>query len=74
MLEPATCMTILGSSINQANLASPEQPDSRVDHEYRCEHPVRAPYLGWTTNTMYLLRDRWRGLVQLDADNRLRRE
>jgi len=44
---------ILGRSINQANLASPENPIRGQTTNTMANIPLRAPYLGWTTATMY---------------------
>ena len=44
---------ILGRSINQANLASPENPIRGQTTNTLANIPLRSPYLGWTTATMY---------------------
>ena len=44
---------ILGRSINQANLASPEDPIRGQTTNTVANIAERAPYLGWTTGTMY---------------------
>lgn len=45
--------TILGRTINQAALASPENPIRGQTTNTVANIPLRAPYLGWTANTMY---------------------
>jgi hypothetical protein len=44
---------ILGRSINQANLASPSNPIRGVTTNTVANIAQRAPYLGWTTASMY---------------------
>ena len=44
---------ILGRTINQAALASPEDPIRGQTTNTVANIPLRAPYLGWTANTMY---------------------
>ncbi len=44
---------ILGRTINQAALASPENPIRGQTTNTVANIPLRAPYLGWTANTMY---------------------
>ena len=44
---------ILGRSINQANLASPGNPIRGVTTNTVANISERAPYLGWTTASMY---------------------
>jgi hypothetical protein len=44
---------ILGRSINQANLASPANPIRGVTTNTVANISERAPYLGWTTASMY---------------------
>jgi hypothetical protein len=44
---------ILGRSINQANLASPSNPIRGVTTNTVANVAQRAPYLGWTTASMY---------------------
>ena len=44
---------ILGRSINQANIASPANPIRGVTANTVANAEERAPYLGWTTATMY---------------------
>jgi hypothetical protein len=45
---------ILGRSINQAELASPSNPIRGQTTNTVANTALRAPYLGWTTNSMYL--------------------
>ena len=45
--------SILGRSINQAALASPANPIRSQTTNTVANIPLRAPYLGWTPNTMY---------------------
>jgi hypothetical protein len=45
--------SILGRSINQAPLASPQDPIRGQTTNTVANIPLRAPYLGWTANTMY---------------------
>ena len=45
--------TILGRSINQAALASPSAPIRGQTTNTVANIPLRSPYLGWTTATMY---------------------
>ena len=45
--------TILGRTINQAVLASPQNPIRGETTNTVANIPLRAPYLGWTANTMY---------------------
>jgi hypothetical protein len=45
--------TILGRTINQAGLASAENPIRNQTTNTVANIPLRAPYLGWTANTMY---------------------
>jgi hypothetical protein len=45
--------TILGRSINQAALASPTDPIRGQTTNTVANIPLRAPYIGWTANTMY---------------------
>lgn len=45
---------IVGSSINQAYLASPTNPIRGQTTNTVANTALRAPYLGWTTNAMYL--------------------
>ncbi len=45
--------TILGRTINQAALASPQNPIRGQTTNTVANIPLRAPYLGWTANTMY---------------------
>jgi Carboxypeptidase regulatory-like domain len=45
--------SILGRTINQAALASPENPIRGETTNTVANIPLRAPYLGWTANTMY---------------------
>jgi hypothetical protein len=45
---------ILGRSINQAALASPSNPIRGQTTNTVANTALRAPYLGWTTNSMYL--------------------
>jgi hypothetical protein len=45
---------IVGSSINQAYLASPSNPIRGQTTNTVANTALRAPYLGWTTNAMYL--------------------
>ena len=45
--------SILGRSINQAPLASAENPIRGQTANTVANIPLRAPYLGWTANTMY---------------------
>jgi hypothetical protein len=45
--------SILGRTINQAALASPENPIRGQTTNTVANIPLRAPYLGWTANTMY---------------------
>jgi hypothetical protein len=45
--------TILGRTINQAALASPSNPIRGETTNTVANIPLRAPYLGWTANTMY---------------------
>ena len=44
---------ILGRSINQANIASPSNPIRGVTTNTVANAEQRAPYLGWTTASMY---------------------
>jgi Carboxypeptidase regulatory-like domain/TonB dependent receptor len=44
---------ILGRTINQAPLASPGHPIRGQTTNTVANIPLRAPYLGWTANTMY---------------------
>ena len=44
---------ILGRTINQAPLASPSDPIRGQTTNTVANIPLRAPYLGWTANTMY---------------------
>ena len=44
---------ILGRTINQAPLASPADPIRGQTTNTVANIPLRAPYLGWTANTMY---------------------
>ncbi len=45
--------SILGRTINQAALASPSNPVRGQTTNTVANIPLRAPYLGWTANTMY---------------------
>jgi Carboxypeptidase regulatory-like domain/TonB dependent receptor len=45
--------SILGRTINQAALASPTDPIRGQTTNTVANIPLRAPYLGWTANTMY---------------------
>ena len=45
--------SILGRTINQAPLASPDDPIRGQTTNTVANIPLRAPYLGWTANTMY---------------------
>jgi hypothetical protein len=45
--------SILGRTINQAPLASPADPIRGQTTNTVANIPLRAPYLGWTANTMY---------------------
>jgi len=45
---------IMGTSINQASLASPANPIRGQTTNTIANIAQRAPYLGWTTNAMYL--------------------
>lgn len=45
---------IMGTSINQANLASPQNPIRGQTTNTVANVALRAPYEGWTTNSMYL--------------------
>ncbi|HEY4010950.1 MAG TPA: TonB-dependent receptor [Acidobacteriaceae bacterium] len=45
--------TILGRTINQAALASPSNPIRGQTTNTVANIPLRAPYIGWTANTMY---------------------
>jgi hypothetical protein len=45
--------TILGRTINQAPLASAQNPIRGQTTNTVANIPLRAPYLGWTSNTMY---------------------
>jgi hypothetical protein len=45
--------SILGRTINQAALASPASPIRGQTTNTVANIPLRAPYLGWTANTMY---------------------
>ncbi|MES2391154.1 MAG: carboxypeptidase regulatory-like domain-containing protein [Acidobacteriota bacterium] len=44
---------VLGRTINQANLASPSNPIRGQTKNTVANVPLRSPYLGWTTATMY---------------------
>jgi len=45
--------TVLGRTINQAGIASPANPIRGQTTNTLANIPLRSPYLGWTTATMY---------------------
>ena len=68
--------TILGRSINQAALASPEHPIRGVTTNTDANIPERAPYLGWTANTMYYFAtagQAWYNALQATLTQRIKR-
>ncbi len=68
--------TILGRSINQAALASPENPIRGVTTNTVANIPERAPYLGWTANTMYYFAtagQAWYNSLQATLTQRIKR-
>jgi len=61
---------IMGTSINQANLASPSSPIRGQTTNTVANTALRAPYLGWTTNAMYLFGtfgEAWYNSMQLSV-------
>jgi hypothetical protein len=61
---------IMGTSINQANLASPSNPIRGQTTNTVANTALRAPYLGWTTNAMYLfgtIGEAWYNSMQLSV-------
>ena len=61
---------IMGTSINQANLASPSNPIRGQTTNTVANTALRAPYLGWTTNAMYLFGtfgEAWYNSMQLSV-------
>lgn len=67
--------TILGRTINQAPLASPENPIRGQTTNTVANIPLRAPYLGWTANTMYYFGtdgQAWYNSLQLSVTQKFR--
>ena len=67
--------TILGRSINQAPLASPENPIRGETTNTVANIPLRAPYIGWTANTMYYFGtdgEAWYNSLQTSLTQKLR--
>jgi hypothetical protein len=68
--------TILGRSINQAALASPENPIRGVTTNTVANIPLRAPTRGWTANTMYYFAtagQAWYNSLQATLTQRIKR-
>jgi hypothetical protein len=66
---------IMGTSINQANLASPSNPIRGQTTNTVANTALRAPYLGWTTNSMYLFGtfgEAWYDSMQLSVSQQYR--
>ena len=66
---------IMGTSINQANLASPSDPIRGQTTNTVANTALRAPYLGWTTSSMYLFGtfgEAWYNSMQLSVSQQLR--
>ncbi len=67
--------SILGRTINQAPLASPENPIRGQTTNTVANIPLRAPYLGWTANTMYYFGtdgQAWYNSLQLSVTQKFR--
>ena len=66
---------IMGTSINQANLASPQNPIRGQTTNTVANTALRAPYLGWTTSSMYLFGtfgEGWYDSMQLSVSQQYR--
>ena len=66
---------IMGTSINQANLASPSNPIRGQTTNTVANTAMRAPYLGWTTSSMYLFGtfgEAWYSSMQLSVSQQYR--
>ena len=67
--------SILGRTINQAALASPSNPIRGQTTNTVANIPLRAPYLGWTANTMYFFGtdgEAWYSSLQASLTQKLR--
>ncbi len=67
--------SILGRTINQAALASPQNPIRGQTTNTVANIPLRAPYLGWTTNTMYYFNtdgEAWYSALQASLSQKFR--
>jgi len=68
--------TILGRTINQAALASPGDPIRGQTTNTAANVALRAPYLGWTANTMYYFGtdgEAWYSALQASLTQKFRR-
>jgi hypothetical protein len=66
--------TILGRTINQAGLASPSNPIRGQTTNTVANIPLRAPYIGWTANTMYYFEtggEAWYNALQTSLTQRI---
>jgi hypothetical protein len=66
---------ILGRTINQAPLASAANPIRGQTTNTVANIPLRAPYLGWTTNTMYYFNtdgEAWYSALQASLTQKFR--
>jgi len=66
---------ILGRTINQANLASGANPIRGQTTNTVANVPLRAPYLGWTANTMYYFAtdgEAWYSALQASLTQKIR--
>jgi hypothetical protein len=67
---------ILGRTINQAPLASATNPIRGQTTNTVANIPLRAPYLGWTTNTMYYFNtdgEAWYSALQASLTQKFKR-
>jgi hypothetical protein len=67
--------SILGRTINQAPLASAANPIRGETTNTVANIPLRAPYLGWTTNTMYYFNtdgEAWYSSLQASLSQKFR--